>query len=252
MALLRGIERKLHTAKAKIPPIYEDEFRRNHIETDLFQKTLLGVGSAIMAILDPRRGDMIAAMGEALGGNAIQHIKRQMEESHEGSEILKNRPRIHSQFMDLNGLKKLPEGTLGKTYSNWLVKYKCHPDERAPVQFVDNVENAYIMQRYRDVHDLFHSVLGMPTNMLGECTVKWVEAIQTHLPMCIGGALFGAIRLKPKHRALYKQYYLPWAIKTGHDTSFLMNIYFEKRWEQPLHELQAEINLKPLVLPSKK
>lgn len=32
----------------------------------------------------------------------------------------------------------------------------------------------------------------------GEVTVKWVEAFQTHLPMCIGGAIFGAARLKPK------------------------------------------------------
>lgn len=26
------------------------------------------------------------------------------------------------------------------------------------------------MQRYREVHDLFHTVLGMPTNMLGNIT----------------------------------------------------------------------------------
>ena len=32
----------------------------------------------------------------------------------------------------------------------------------------------------------------------GEVTVKWVEGIQTRLPMCIGGGLFGAIRLSPK------------------------------------------------------
>lgn len=32
----------------------------------------------------------------------------------------------------------------------------------------------------------------------GEVTVKWVEAIQTKLPMCVGGAIFGPIRLKTK------------------------------------------------------
>lgn len=32
----------------------------------------------------------------------------------------------------------------------------------------------------------------------GEVTVKWVEAIQTKLPMCVGGALFGSIRLSKK------------------------------------------------------
>jgi ubiquinone biosynthesis protein COQ4 len=36
------------------------------------------------------------------------------------------------------------------------------------VQFIDDVNAAYVLQRYREVHDLIHAVLGMPTNMLGE------------------------------------------------------------------------------------
>lgn len=73
------------------------------------------------------------------------------------------------------------------------------------------------------MHDLIHTVLQMRTNMLGkvklvwccnlecgvvvndfilyvagEVTVKWVEAIQTKLPMCVGGAVFGSIRLSKK------------------------------------------------------
>jgi ubiquinone biosynthesis protein Coq4 len=46
------------------------------------------------------------------------------------------------------------------------------PDSRSPVQFVDDVELAYVMQRYREVHDLIHTILGMPTNMLGNYHVK--------------------------------------------------------------------------------
>lgn len=42
------------------------------------------------------------------------------------------------------------------------------PDSRAAVRFVDHEELAYVMQRYREVHDLLHTLLGMPTNMLGE------------------------------------------------------------------------------------
>lgn len=39
----------------------------------------------------------------------------------------------------------------------------------------------------------------MPTNMLGETAVKWVEAIQTGLPMCIAAALLGPLTLHPKY-----------------------------------------------------
>jgi len=120
------------------------------------------------------------------------------------------------------------------------------------VQFVDNVNIAYVIQRYREVHDLIHTTLEMPTHMLGEVTVKWVEAIQTTLPMCVGGAVFGAIRLKPKHRQLYRKYYLPWAIRTGTNADFLVNVYFEKRWEQPLAELHKELGIIPFAAPEKK
>lgn len=65
------------------------------------------------------------------------------------------------------------------------------------------MELAYVMQRYREVHDIYHAALSMPTTMLGEVTVKWVEALQTHLPMCISGALFGAMRLRPRCGPLF-------------------------------------------------
>ena len=41
------------------------------------------------------------------------------------------------------------------------------PDTRLPVRFVDDVDLAYVMQRYRETHDLVHTLLGCPTNMLG-------------------------------------------------------------------------------------
>ena len=71
------------------------------------------------------------------------------------------------------------------------------PDARLPVHFVDDPELKYVMLRYRQTHDLFHSILGMPPHMLGEVAVKWVEAIQTGLPMCALGAFFGPLRLGP-------------------------------------------------------
>lgn len=48
-----------------------------------------------------------------------------MESSPEGLEILKQRPRINSRTVDLERLKTLPEGTLGKIYSNFLEKNVC-------------------------------------------------------------------------------------------------------------------------------
>ena len=115
------------------------------------------------------------------------------------------------------------------------------------------------MTRYRETHDLIHTVLDMPTNMLGEISVKWIEAINIGLPMCYGGkdfsfnffssgAIFGPLRLKPKHRELYRRYYLPWAIETGKNAKSLMSVYWEERWNQDADELRSELNIKKLSI----
>lgn len=108
---------------------------------------------------------------------------------------------------------------------------------------MDDPELAYIMTRYRECHDLIHTILGMPTNMLGEVTVKWVEALNIGLPMCYGGAVFGAVRLRPKQRAQYRSRYLPWAIEAGKNAKPLMNVYWEKRWEQDINDLRKELHI---------
>ncbi|KAK3918597.1 Ubiquinone biosynthesis protein COQ4-like protein, mitochondrial [Frankliniella fusca] len=225
---------------------FENVFAANHVPLSLLQRVLLSVGSATVSLSNPSRGDMIATLGETTGTCALQHMLQTMENDEEGRNILSDRPRINTKTLDLKKLKKMPDGTLGKAYSNFLSVNNVSPDTRATVQFIEDVELAYVMQRYREVHDLFHTVLQMRTNMLGEVSVKWVEAIQTKLPMCIGGAVFGSIRLSKKQRQKYISHYLPWAIKTGWDSKMLMNVYFEKRWDQPVAELQQELNISAL------
>lgn len=54
---------------------------------------------------------------------------------------------------------------------------------------------AYVIQRHCKVHNVLHTLLGMPTNILGEIVIKVFEAAQTihahpgstlrtHLPLC--------------------------------------------------------------------
>lgn len=226
--------------EVKEPPLYD-----SHIRTNIFQKAILTCGAAAAALLDPRRHDMVAVLGETTGNKALTRLYARMSDDSEGSRILVDKPRISSSTIDLDALRKLPADSLGRTYIRFLEDNKVTPDSRLPVQFVDDPELAYVMQRYREGHDLFHTVLGMPTNMLGEVAVKWVEAIQTGLPMCYGGAVFGPLRFRPKQRQKYVSVYLPWAIRVGRTARLLMNVYFEERWEQSIHDVRAEFGIEP-------
>lgn len=50
-----------------------------------------------------------------------------------------------------------------------------------------------------------------------------------------------------RQRKLYLNYHLPWAVQTGKTAKFLLGVYFEERWEQPLEDFHKEMNIKRLV-----
>lgn len=216
-----------------------------HRPTTIFQKALLTVGSAAMSLYDPGRGDMIATLGDVTAYPALRSIKQKMEADPVGKQILLEQPVINTHTVSIDYLGGLPGNTFGKEYWRFLSKHGFSPDGRLPVHYVDDPDLVYVMLRYRQCHDLFHTILGMKPNMLGEVAVKWVEAIQTGLPMCAMGAAFGPLRLGPVHRQKYLSTYLPWAIRNGRNGKMLMCVYFEKHWERDLQELRDELNIEP-------
>ncbi|XP_064027443.1 ubiquinone biosynthesis protein COQ4 homolog, mitochondrial isoform X2 [Pogoniulus pusillus] len=137
-----------------------------HIPTNPLQKALLAAGSAIMALYDPYRHDMVAVLGETTGCLALPSLRDKMKHHPEGYRILQERPRIRLSTLDMARLRGLPPGSLGREYVRFLEDNKVSPDTRMPPKFVDDEELAYVIQRYREVHDLMHTLLGMPTNML--------------------------------------------------------------------------------------
>ena len=46
-----------------------------------------------------------------------------------------------------------------------------------------------------------------------------------------------------RHIQKYRETHLLWALKTGTQARFLLNIYFEKQWETPIADLRKEMNI---------
>ena len=163
-----------------------------------------------------------------------------MINNEEGKRILSEKPRIKGDI--LTELTSLPQTSLGYQYSSFMQRNRITPDSRSHVRFVDDAELAYVMTRYRETHDMTHCILGLNTNMVGEVLVKWVEALQFRLPMCAGGAIFGPLRFRASQRDQYQQL-LPWALHQGAEAKFLLNIYYEERWEQDISDFRREFNI---------
>ncbi|XP_040914573.1 ubiquinone biosynthesis protein COQ4 homolog, mitochondrial isoform X2 [Toxotes jaculatrix] len=236
---------QLHSSSSEFTDSCYDGLYPGHISTTPIQKALLAVGSGVAALQDPYRHDMVAVLGETTGHLALINLRDRMRNDPEGYTILTERPRIRLSTLDLSKMASLPDGTFGREYLRFLDDNHVTPDSRADVKFVDNEELAYVMQRYREVHDLLHTLLGMPTNMLGEVAVKWFEAAQTGLPMCALGAVLGPLRLNASRLQSLLTSLGPWALQNGRQARCVLSIFYERRWEQSLEDLRQELNIEP-------
>ncbi|XP_046906967.1 ubiquinone biosynthesis protein COQ4 homolog, mitochondrial isoform X1 [Hypomesus transpacificus] len=222
-----------------------DRLYPGHIPTNPVQKAMLAVGSGVAALRDPYRHDMVAVLGETTGHLALLRLRDRMRGDPEGCTILTERPRIRLSTLDLASMASLPEGSFGREYLRFLEDNRVTPDSRADVRFVDDEELAYVMQRYREVHDLLHTLLGMPTNMLGEVAVKWFEAAQTGLPMCLLGATLGPLRLSASRLGPLVSSLGPWALRNGRRSRCVLSVFYERRWDQSVDELRHQMNIEP-------
>lgn len=77
---------------------------------------------------------MVAALGDLTSGPVLPRLRDRMLASVEGRRILKERPRVNSETVDMNTLALLPEGTFGNAYVTWLERCGVTPDTREPVR----------------------------------------------------------------------------------------------------------------------
>ena len=165
-----------------------------------------------------------------------------------GRRILRDRPRISSKTLSMAYLRSLPANTVGRTYVDWLDREGVSPDTRSTVKYIDDEECAYVMQRYRECHDFFHALTGLPVMVEGEVALKAFEFANTLLPMT-GLSVFAVARLKPAERKRFFTIYGPWAIRNGWSADEVINVYWEEELETDINKLRAELNVeKPVDL----
>lgn len=158
-----------------------------------------------------------------------------------GSQILAERPVVTSASLNVDTLRTMPDGSFGREYQRHMDDLGITADTRKPVRFVDDEELAYVAQRYRETHDFVHCLIALGISEEEEMVIKWFEAEQTGLPMCYLGGAVGPLRLPAEKRDQVYKTYVPWARRAGKSAAFLMNVYFEKRFDDSLQDLRAEL-----------
>ncbi|KAL9542066.1 hypothetical protein MBANPS3_008798 [Mucor bainieri] len=240
---LRVLSRALGTAE------HGKKLYETHIPISKTERTVLTAASAVAALNNPLRGagpvlDMIATLGETTGRVFLARMRDQMLASDVGRRILRERPTINTKTLDFDTLKATcAAGTFGHTYIRWLEAEGVTPDTRCDVKYVDDEELAYVIKRYREIHDFFHTLTGLGVTVEEEIALKWFEWAQTGLPMTMLASVFGPLRMTwPERKRLYTGY-VPWALQCGASCTPLMNVYFEEHFHTPLDEFRKQLGI---------
>jgi len=195
--------------------------------------------------VDPKRDDLIAVLGETTGTVALCKCRDRMRADEVGAALLQERPNISTAVLEQKRLDKLPVNTFGRAYFDLMAKHGFDADGRRPVRFIEDEELRFVMQRYRQVHDFWHVLTGLPPTVLGEIALKWFEMIHTELPVATLSAIAGPFGtgMTPRKREILFERYVPWACRAGLEAKFLLNVRYEDLLDKDLDEVREQLRI---------
>lgn len=206
------------------------------------------VGQAVgILVRDPERTEEIMIAEQIL---CRRHVRRLLDEgvfdTEEGRALLRDRPNLRDA--DLDALRALPEGTLGRETVRFVedngLTWGLYD---LPMEWVEDPEVAWVLGRYQTSHDLIHAVLGLGVSEPEELVLHGFMLAQTGFPVSLALVAIGGLQhilLKPRnwhHVALMRR-----AWREGRRAANVVGVYWERYWETPLPELRARLRVEPI------
>lgn len=211
----------------------------------LAQRAFLVPYFGVGALLNPVRGDLVAGFGDVTAGPMLQRLHEKLKSSPAGRELLRNKPLITENNLSTPLLRGLSDGTFGKLYIEFMDHHGYSADERSEVRFMMDPDLAYTMARYRQVHDFWHVLSGLPPTVEGEIALKCFEFRVTGLPVAALGGLLGQVKLNAQELSRLYSVYLPWAVRAGGACGDLMSYPYELSLAKPLEQVRQELSFEP-------
>ena len=156
--------------------------------------------------------------------------------------MLEKKPLISSSLI---AGREFPDGSLGNAYKEYMSSHGFDTDERSKVRFISDPDTAYVILRYRQVHDFWHVLCALPPSVLGEIALKWFEWRETGFPSCGLSALIGPLKLSAGEKYLLVTKYVPWAMRSASRSIDLMSYMYEDNLDVPLQVVRQQLNVEP-------
>ena len=203
-------------------------------------------------IADPDRTDQVFVIIDALGGNSGEKQFRRFSATPVGQRVLTEERDILATLNARDTLLTLPEGSLGKTYADFMGAEKISADglvnasmEGGGKRNSDDVERQRYGMRLRDSHDLWHVATGYNRDLLGEAMLLTFTFAQIRNPGI--GVIVAMAYLRrgsiPGVRRMLRQAY-----KRGREASWLPGADWEALLSRPLDDVRLELGLQDIPI----
>jgi ubiquinone biosynthesis protein COQ4 len=152
---------------------------------------------------------------------------------------------LSPEKIDLEKLARMPDGTLGREFARFIQERNLDIDFYPFRQEVLDDEFLYVRRRCPQTHDIWHAVVGVSAEEMGEMKLSAFYVAQIRSPfnaLYVGIGLFYALLKKPENLgSFFDAVTEGWTL--GNKAKPLFAMRWEEMWDRPLIQIRRELNL---------
>lgn len=212
------------------------------IDTRLHPLIALRAARALRA--DPQDTRQIFVIFRALRGKSGIRLFDRFRESPSGRRILARRPSLLDLLTDRDHLARLPSGSVGRTYLDFMRNEDLSADGLVAASSADERATHPDIQlfraRMRDAHDITHILTGYGRDPLGElCLLAFMNRHSRNLGQLLIIAMSWG-RMPAAGRKAVREAY-----RNGGKARWFVDLEFEALLARPLDEVRRELAILP-------
>jgi ubiquinone biosynthesis protein COQ4 len=214
---------------------------------DLIERPIRAARALSALLENPDDTKQVFKLVEALSSGPDPKFVAKMRANRSGQRLLEKKPQLLSRLEDRAALARLPEGSLGRAYLDFMASgrldagFLVEASAQGGLAHDGSADDDYVGRRMRDQHDLWHVVTGYKGDLLGEASVLAFTFAQTW-NVGIGvivAAAFATAGDPDAHRMFFD------AFARGLRAAWLPAVEWEELLARPLEEVRAQLRVGP-------
>jgi ubiquinone biosynthesis protein COQ4 len=218
------------------------------MRTDLSKLKLRGqlLYSLMRFLRQPEKTEYVFEIADSLCAlGSVTWPRTKLQSDPDSNRIIAERKLLSK--IDLDELASRPVGSLGHEFAVHMKRLGLNPEFFRPVDV--NSDDAYILLRMRQTHDLWHIVTGFKTDLPGELALQSLMLSYLGLPLpalLLGGGLMRSAMTSGEMVATYAEA-LNKGMAAGIRLTGLFAYDWEANWSKRLSDVKRELNLEQTV-----